>query len=126
MEIQGNGSIEKVVVHHAGAEVGQGTHTVMAQMAAEVIGVRPDLVQVIPSDSSTQGNPGSASASRMTFMAGNAIKGAAEAALQKWEAEDRPATAEFTYLAPKTEHMDDQTGHSKPNFSYAYSAESCH
>ena len=123
VEIHGNGSIERVVVHHAGAEVGQGTHTVMAQMAAEVIGVRPEAVQVITSDSSKQGNPGSASASRMTFMAGNAIKGAAEAALKKWESEDRPAIAEFTYLAPKTEHMDDETGHSTPNFSYAYSAE---
>jgi CO/xanthine dehydrogenase Mo-binding subunit len=123
VEIQGDGSIEKVLVHHAGAEVGQGTHTVMAQMAAEVIGVPPNMVQVITSDSAKQGNPGSASASRMTFMAGNAIKGAAEAALKKWEGEDRPAVAEFTFLAPKTEHMDEETGHSTPNFSYAYSAE---
>jgi CO/xanthine dehydrogenase Mo-binding subunit len=56
-------------------------------------------------------------------MAGNAIKGAAEAAMRKWENEERPATAEFTYLAPKTTHMDEETGHSTPNFSYAYSAE---
>ena len=123
VEIHGDGNIEKVVVHHAGAEVGQGTHTVMAQMAAEVIGVGMDRVQVIPSDSSRQGNPGSASASRMTFMAGNAIKGAAERAFQKWEAEDRPAIAEYTFLAPKTEHLDNETGHGVPNFSYAYSAE---
>jgi CO/xanthine dehydrogenase Mo-binding subunit len=123
VEILGDGNIERVVVHHAGAEVGQGTHTVMAQMAAEVIGVRPDHVQVVPSDSSTQGNPGSASASRMTFMAGNAIKGAAEAALKKWQSEERPAVAEFTFLAPKTTHFEEETGHSTPNFSYAYSAE---
>ncbi len=123
VEIHGDGSIERVVVHHAGAEVGQGTHTVMAQMAAEVIGIAPEQVQVITSDSARQGNPGSSSASRMTFMAGNAIKGAAEAALQKWQAEDRPAMAEFTYLAPKTEHMDPETGRSVPNFSYAYAAE---
>ncbi|HTP01796.1 MAG TPA: xanthine dehydrogenase family protein molybdopterin-binding subunit [Anaerolineales bacterium] len=123
VEIHGDGSIEKVIVHHAGAEVGQGTHMVMAQMAAEVIGVPLNRVQVITSDSAKHGNPGSASASRMTFMAGNAIKGAAEAALKKWEAEDRPAISEFTYLAPKTEHMDPETGRSVPNFSYAYSAE---
>ncbi len=123
VEIHGDGSIERVVVHHAGAEVGQGTHTVMAQMAAEVIGVGLDRVQVITSDSAKQGNPGSASASRMTFMAGNAIKGAAERAFKKWQAEDRPAVAEYTYLAPKTEHLNDETGHGVPNFSYAYSAE---
>lgn len=123
VEIHGNGNIERVIVHHAGAEVGQGTHTVMAQMAAEVVGIATSNVKVIPSDSATQGNPGSSSASRMTFMAGNAIKGAAEAALKKWRAEERPAIAEYTYLAPKTTHMDDETGYSTPNFSYAYSAE---
>ncbi len=123
VEIHGNGNIENVIVHHAGAEVGQGTHTIMAQMAAEVIGVTPGQVKVIPSDSATQGNSGSSSASRMTFMAGNAIKGAAEAALHKWQSEERPAIAEFTYLAPMTTHFDEETGYSTPNFSYAYSAE---
>ena len=69
------------------------------------------------------GNAGSASASRMTFMAGNAIKGAAEAALAKWNAEERPATAEFKYLAPKTTPFEPETGHATPNFAYAYSAQ---
>ncbi len=123
VEIHGDGAIERVIVHQAGAEVGQGTHTVMAQMAAEAVGVPVGLVKVIPSDSGSQGNSGSSSASRMTFMAGNAIKGAAERALEKWRAEERPAIAEFKYLAPKTTHMDEETGYSVPNFSYAYSAE---
>jgi CO/xanthine dehydrogenase Mo-binding subunit len=98
VEIHGNGQIEKVIVHHAGAEVGQGTHTVMAQMAAEAVGVSADMVQMRTSDTATTQNSGSVSASRMTFMAGNAIKGAAEAALAKWNAEERPAMAEFKYL----------------------------
>jgi len=123
VEIHGNGDIQKVIVHHAGAEVGQGTHTVMAQMAAEAIGVRAELVQIIASDSADQESSGSVSASRMTFMAGNAIKGAAEAALKKWREEEHPAIAEYIYLAPKTTHFDEETGYSVPNFSYAYSAE---
>ncbi len=123
VEIHGNGQIEKVILHHAGAEVGQGTHTVMAQFAAEVIGVPAQMVKIITSDSAKQGNSGSVSASRMTFMAGNAIKGAAEAALKKWRAEEHPAIAEYKYLAPKTTHFDEETGYSVPNFSYAYSAE---
>ncbi len=123
VEIHGDGKIEQVLVHHAGAEVGQGTHAVMAQMAAAVIGVPLEQVRVITSDSADQGNAGSSSASRMTYMAGNAIKGAAEAALQKWQGEERPAIAEFTYLAPMTTHFDEETGYSTPNFSYAYSAE---
>ena len=123
VEIHGADRVEQVIVSHAGAEVGQGTHTVMVQMAAAATGVESDIVSLLASDSATQGNPGSASASRLTFMAGNAIKGAAEAAMRKWENEERPATAEFTFLAPKTTHMDEETGHSTPNFSYAYSAE---
>jgi len=123
VEIHGNGEIEEVILHHAGAEVGQGTHTVMIQMAAEAIGVSPKLVTLVTSDSAKQDNSGSVSASRMTFMAGNAIKGAAEAALKKWRAEDHPAIAEYKYLAPKTTHFDEETGYSTPNFSYAYSAQ---
>ncbi len=123
VELYGNGNIEKVIVHHAGAEVGQGAHTVMAQMAAQAVGVSARMVTVISSDSATQGDPGSASASRMTFMAGNAIKGAAKAALEKWKAEEHPAVAEFKYLAPPTTHMDKETGYSTPNFSYAYVAQ---
>ena len=104
-----------MVVWHAGAEVGQGTHTVMAQMAAGALGVPFERVTMITSDSARMGNPGSASASRMTFMAGNAIKGAAAEALAKWNAEERPAVAEYTYLAPKTTPFDKETGYSVPN-----------
>jgi CO/xanthine dehydrogenase Mo-binding subunit len=123
IELHGKTEIEQVVVWHAGAEVGQGFHTVMAQIAAEVAGVPFDRVSVIASDSSKMGNPGSASASRLTFMAGNSVKSAAAAALEKWKAEERPAVAEFTWLAPKTEHFADDGGKSKPNFSYAYVAQ---
>jgi CO/xanthine dehydrogenase Mo-binding subunit len=69
------------------------------------------------------GNPGSASASRLTFMAGNAIRGAAVEALERWNAEERPAVAEFKYLAPPTTPLDHDTGHSTPNFAYAFAAQ---
>jgi CO/xanthine dehydrogenase Mo-binding subunit len=123
VEIHGNAKMERVIVHHAGAEVGQGTHTVMTQMAAQVLGIPEEKVELRTSDSATQGNPGSASASRLTFMAGNSIKGAAEAALEKWKMEERPAIAEFKYLAPRTTPFDHETGYSTPNFSYAYVAQ---
>ena len=123
VEIHGKTKMERVVVHHAGAEVGQGTHTVMVQMAAQVLGIQESFIELRVSDSATQGNPGSASASRLTFMAGNSIKGAAEAALEKWKAEERPAIAEFKYLAPRTTPFDKETGYSTPNFQYAYVAQ---
>lgn len=123
VELHGKGEIDRVVLLHASAEVGQGTHTVMAQMAAEAVGVPAEKVTLVTSDSAIMGNPGSVSASRMTFMSGNSIRGAAEIALQKWKAEERPAIGEFKYLAPPTTPFDKETGHSMPNFSYAYSAQ---
>ena len=123
IELHGKTGIERVVLHHAGAEVGQGTHTVMMQMAAEALGVPYEKVKMIASDSATMENSGSVSASRMTFMSGNAIRGAAEAALKKWKAEERPAVGEFKYLAPKTNQFDKETGYSTPNFAYAFVAQ---
>lgn len=123
IELHGKTEIERVVLHHAGAEVGQGFHTVMTQIAAEALGVSTALVEFRASDSATQGNPGSASASRLTFMAGNSVRGAAQAAIEKWKAEERPAIAEFSYFAPPTTPMDKETGYSMPNFQYAYVAQ---
>src|SRR5215216_2567694 len=123
IEIHGNSEIDHVVLHHAGAEVGQGTHTVMVQMAAEAVGVPFEKVRILASDSATMENSGSVSASRMTFMSGNAIRGAAEAALERWKLEERPAIGEFKYLAPRTNQFDDETGYSTPNFAYAFVAQ---
>jgi CO/xanthine dehydrogenase Mo-binding subunit len=122
-ELRGKAEIEQVVVHHAAAEVGQGIHTVIAQAAAEAAGVPIEKVRLVVSDTATTGNSGSVSASRMTFMAGNAVKGAVEAALEKWEAEERPAIATFQYKPPRTTPLDPQTGKSEPNFAYGYVAQ---
>jgi CO/xanthine dehydrogenase Mo-binding subunit len=60
----------------------------------------------------------------MTFMAGNAIRGAALQALEKWSQEERPAVGEYTYRPPETTPYDPETGKSEPNFAYGYVAES--
>jgi len=123
VELHGGAQIERVVLHHASAEVGQGTHTVMAQMAAQAAGVALEKVELIVSDTANTPNSGSVSASRMTFMSGNAIRGAVEAALEKWQAEERPAVAAYTYRPPRTTPLDPQTGKSEPNFAYGYVAQ---
>jgi len=46
-----------------------------------------------------------------------------KAALERWEAGDRPAVGDFTYLAPKTSALDKKDGHCYPNFAYRYVAE---
>jgi CO/xanthine dehydrogenase Mo-binding subunit len=123
VELHGGSEIDKVVVHHAGADVGQGAHTVMAQMAADALGVPLDKVEMIISDTATSDNSGSSSASRMTFMAGNSIRGAIELAKERWREEDRPAIGKYQYKPPKTSPYDPETGYSEPNFSYGYVAQ---
>ena len=123
VELHGRAEIEEVVLRHAGADVGQGAHTVLVQMAAEAVGVPLSKVRLDPSDTATSENSGSASASRMTFMAGHAIRGAVEAAMVKWQEEDRPAIAKYQYRPPPTTSYDSETGQSEPNFAYGYVAE---
>lgn len=123
VELRGGAEIEEAVVYHAGADVGQGAHTVFAQMAANALGIPVEKVVLRVSDTATSGNSGSASASRMTFMAGNSIKGACELALEKWRQEERPAIAEFQYKPPPTTPLDHETGKSMPNFAYGYVAQ---
>jgi CO/xanthine dehydrogenase Mo-binding subunit len=123
VELYGDVDIERAVVHHAGADVGQGAHTIMAQMAAEALGVPIEKVQMVVSDTAFTDDAGSASASRMTFMSGNSIKGACELALEKWHSEERPAIASYQYRPPRTTPYDPQTGKSEPNFAYGYVAQ---
>ncbi len=123
VELHGGAQIERAVVYHAGSDVGQGAHTVFAQMASTALGIPLEKIEMVVSDTARTDNSGSASASRMTFMAGNSIKGACERALEKWHAEERPAVARYQYLAPKTTPFDPQTGHSIPNITYGYVAQ---
>jgi CO/xanthine dehydrogenase Mo-binding subunit len=123
IELYGASEIEKVVLRHAGAEVGQGSHTAFVIMAAKALNVSPEKIQLIASDTAETLNSGSVSASRMTFMGGNAIRGAAAEALKKWNNEERPAIATYQYWPPKTTPYDPETGRSEPNFAYGYVAE---
>lgn len=123
IELHGTSEIDHVILRHAAAEVGQGVHTVLAQMAAEAVEVPMAKVEMILADTAETDNSGSVSASRMTFMSGNAIRGAAERALERWRNEDRPAIGRYQYRPPRTTPYDPQTGKSEPNFAYGYVAQ---
>ena len=123
VELYGDTMVEKVIVRHAAAEVGQGTHTAIVQMTADAIGVPIEMVELISADTGETKDSGSVSASRMTFMAGNSVYEAAEKALEKWADEERPAIATHQYLAPKTTNFDPETGASSPNVAYGYVAQ---
>ncbi len=124
VELHGGGEIEEVVVRCAGADVGQGAHTVFRQMAAEAVGVPVERVRVVADHTdNTPGSSGSSSASRMTVFAGNAIRGAAREALKQWEDEIRPAVGTFRYRPRATTPYDPETGEADPNVTYGYVAQ---
>lgn len=121
--LYGGAEIERVELRHAGADVGQGAHTAFCQMAAEAVGVPVERVEMVLSDTAYTGNSGSASASRMTWMAGNAIRGAVQEALAAWKNEDRPARAHYRFVPKPTTPLDPETGKSMPNITYGYVAQ---
>ncbi len=124
VELHGDGRIERAVVRHAGADCGQGAHTVFLQMAAEMLHLPPEKIELVLSDTASSGSSGSASASRLTFMAAHSIQGAASDALKKWRDEERPAIAHHVYRPRATTMMDDETGYADPNITYGYVAQS--
>ncbi len=123
IELRGEAQIEKAILYQAGADVGQGAHTALMQMAADAVGLPFEKIDLVASDTASSGSSGSASASRLSFMSGNAIRGAAEIALRKWADEERPAIGEFMYHPPPTTPFDQATGRAEPNFAYGYVAE---
>jgi aerobic carbon-monoxide dehydrogenase large subunit len=62
-----------VTVLSGGTSLGQGIETVLAQVAADTIGVSPDDVRVINGDTSLQPHGGGSFASRSTVVAGSAV-----------------------------------------------------
>lgn len=68
-----------VTVEHGGIEMGQGIHTKIAQIAAEILGISFDLIRVGVSDTTTIPNASSTGASTGTDLNGGAVKMACEA-----------------------------------------------
>ncbi len=92
-------------------------------MAAEATGLPFDAITPTWSDTASTGDSGSASASRLSFMTGNAILGAAEEAEKAWREGDRPAVGHFRYTPPPTEALQPDGSPIHPNFAYGYVAE---
>jgi CO/xanthine dehydrogenase Mo-binding subunit len=123
VELHGTKSVERAVVACAGADVGQGAHTAFRQFAAEALGLDPAQVEVVAEDTEQVGSSGSSSASRMSFMAGNAIAGAAARAQAAWENEDRPARGEFVFHPRPTTAYNRETGAADPHITLGYCAQ---
>ncbi|AJA46388.1 nicotinate dehydrogenase large molybdopterin subunit [Clostridium pasteurianum DSM 525 = ATCC 6013] len=77
LEMHKDGS---VTVMAGCADIGQGSNTVMCQIVAETLGVNYEEVNIISADTGSTPDGGATSASRQTYISGNACKKAAEMA----------------------------------------------
>jgi CO/xanthine dehydrogenase Mo-binding subunit len=124
VEVQGRGEVENAVVRVGAADVGQGSHLALRQIASEVLGLPLARIEMITDDSSEAPNAGSASASRLTLMAGRAVHDAAAKALDHYRASDDErveATVQFRPAATTMLSEDDGSG--IPNYCYGYAAQ---
>jgi CO/xanthine dehydrogenase Mo-binding subunit len=103
------------------ADVGQGSHLILRQIAAETLSLPLAAIVLIAEDSAEAPNAGSASASRMTFMGGRAVKDAAEAALRNLAVDGIPS-ATVQYRPPATTPLD-ADGFGFPHYCYGYAAQ---
>jgi len=69
----------EVVLHQGATDIGQGSNTVIAQIAAEALGLPLSAFRLIGPDTALTPDAGKTSASRQTFVSGRAAKAAAEA-----------------------------------------------
>lgn len=68
-----------VVLHQGAMDIGQGANTVITQIFAEALGVDPAAVARLGPDTAVTPDAGKTSASRQTFVSGNAARLAGEA-----------------------------------------------
>jgi CO/xanthine dehydrogenase Mo-binding subunit/aerobic-type carbon monoxide dehydrogenase small subunit (CoxS/CutS family) len=68
----------QVILFSGALDIGQGSNTVMAQIAADALGVPVDQIQLVIGDTDRTRDAGKTSASRQTFVSGNAARLAGE------------------------------------------------
>jgi CO/xanthine dehydrogenase Mo-binding subunit len=104
------GADEELVaeVHCAAAEVGQGVTNVILQVARTELGT--ENVALAPGSTAGVDSAGSASASRLTWMAAGAVRRACRDALADWRRTGREVDLERAYHHPRTSPLDPETG----------------
>jgi CO/xanthine dehydrogenase Mo-binding subunit len=95
-------------IHCAAAEVGQGVTDVILQVARTELAT--DAVTLALPGTAAVGSAGSASASRMTWMASGAVRDACRAALEERQRTPGEVDVERIYRHPRTMPLDPDTG----------------
>ena len=99
-EIHDDGS---VLILTGAVDCGQGSTTLLAQVAAEELGISPDLITIMYADTGCTPDSGTTAATRQTYTSGNAVRLACQKAkgiLLEWAAgELGPNTSEALITA---------------------------
>jgi len=61
-------------LHQGAVDIGQGSNTVITQIFADALGIPVDVIELVSADSSITPDAGKTSASRQTFVSGNAAR----------------------------------------------------
>ena len=69
----------EIVLHQGATDIGQGSNTVIAQIAADALGVPPAALRLVGPDTALTPDAGKTSASRQTFVTGRAAQAAGHA-----------------------------------------------
>ncbi len=123
VDLDERGEPERAEVYCGAVEVGMGVHTVLVQIAAQELGLPVERVRLVPVDTAQTPNAGSSSASRHTFISGNAVQEACRRALAQRAPGKRRVEAEYTYDSQNvrpTTPLDPETGACNPHITYAY------
>jgi CO/xanthine dehydrogenase Mo-binding subunit len=124
VELFGRGEVERAIVRVGAADVGQGSHLALRQIAASIVDLPLDRIEMMTDDSAEAPNAGSASASRLTLMAGRAVHDAAKHALATYlEGEEQHVVATSRFEPAATTALDAETGRGRPSYSYGYAAQ---
>ncbi len=133
MALTGQGGVE---VFAANVEYGQGTNTVLTQIAAEACRIDPDLVVIHQPDTAAVPNSGPTVASRTTMVVGKLVERAAlelrkrlkeptdfEAAARQYLAEHGELRITVQYEPSSEVHWDDETYRGEAYAGYAWSCD---
>jgi len=73
----------RVVLHQGAVDIGQGSNTVITQIAADALGVPLSAIELVGADTALTPDAGKTSASRQTFVTGKAAEKSARALREK-------------------------------------------
>ncbi len=73
----------EIVLHQGAIDLGQGSNTVITQMVADALGVNLSMINLVGADTDLTPDAGKTSASRQTFVTGNAAIASANALRQQ-------------------------------------------